>query len=75
MKIRYDTETDTLTLTLRDVPVRESVEDRSGVILDYAADGLLAGLEILDASRHVTAPTSVALEVVPRPAVPSAAAE
>ncbi len=75
MKIRYDTETDTLTLTLRDLPVRESVEERSGVILDYATDGMLTGLEILDASRRVTRPTSVELEVVPAPVAPRAAAE
>jgi uncharacterized protein YuzE len=75
MKIRYDAETDTLTLTLRDVPVRESEEESSGVILDYDAEGMLTGLEILDASRRVAAPTSVELEVVAAPAVQSAAAE
>jgi uncharacterized protein YuzE len=75
MKIRYDAETDTLTLTLRDVPVRESEEERSGVVLDYDADGDLVGLEILDASRRVAGPTSVELEVVPAPASQRAAAE
>jgi uncharacterized protein YuzE len=75
MKIRYDAETDTLTLTLRDVPVRESEEERSGVVLDYDADGDLVGLEILDASRRVAGPTSVELEVVPAPAAQRAAAE
>jgi uncharacterized protein YuzE len=74
VKIRYDAETDTLTLTLRDVPVRGSEEERSGVILDYDADGALVGLEILDASRRVAGPTNVELEVVPAPAVRPAGA-
>ena len=75
MKIRYDAETDTLTLTLRDAPVRESEEERSGVVLDYGANGDLVGLEILDASRRVAGPTGVELEVVPAPATQRAAAE
>jgi uncharacterized protein YuzE len=75
VKIRYDAETDTLTPTLRDAPVRESEEERSGVILDYGADGTLVGLEILDASRRVAGPTSVELEVVPAPADRRVAAE
>jgi uncharacterized protein YuzE len=75
MKIRYDVETDTLSLTLRDVPVRESEEERSSVILDYAADGMLVGLEILDASRRIAGPTNVELEVTSAPAAQRAAAE
>jgi uncharacterized protein YuzE len=75
MKIRYDAETDTLTLTLRDVPVRESEEERSGVVLDYDADGALVGLEVLDASRRVAGLTSVELEVAPAPPAQRAAAE
>lgn len=64
MKVVYDAENDTLTITLRDEPVRESEEERSGVILDYAADGTLVGLEILEASRRVLKPTTVEIEVV-----------
>jgi len=64
MKVVYDAEMDTLTITLRDAPVRESEEERSGVILDHAADGALVGLEILDASRRVPKPTAVEIEVL-----------
>jgi uncharacterized protein YuzE len=64
VKIAYDAEADTLTISFRDEPVRESEEKRSGVILDYAADGSLVGLEILDASRRVPKPTTVEIEVV-----------
>ncbi len=51
MKIRYDAETDTLTLKLRDVAVRESARSLR-CNLDYDGDGNLAGLEILDASAE-----------------------
>ena len=59
----YDPSTDTLRVVLRAAPVRESVEERSGVILDYAADGQLVALEILDASRRVDEVDAVRLEV------------
>jgi hypothetical protein len=41
----------------------------------YDADGVLVGLESLDASRRAAGPTSVELEVVPAPAAQRAAAE
>lgn len=56
MKVRYDEETDTLTVILRDSPVAESDEARPGVILDYDADGNLVSLELLDASARVQEP-------------------
>ena len=54
MKVEYDGETDTLTVTLRDGVVAESDEDKPGVILDYDEHGDLIAFEILDASRRVT---------------------
>ena len=59
MKARYDEATDTLTLILRDAPVVESDEDKPGVILDYAEDGSLVSLEVLDASKRVEEPRAV----------------
>ncbi len=59
MKVRYDNETDTLTITLRDVPVAESDEDKPGVLLDYDREGNLVAIEVLDASRRVEEPETV----------------
>ena len=53
MKTEYDKETDTLTITLRDAPVKESDEVRPGVIADFGYDGGVVGFEILDASKVV----------------------
>lgn len=59
MKVTYDTETDTLTIVFRDVPIAESDEDKPGVILDYDAAGNLVSIEVLDASKRVEEPRSV----------------
>lgn len=59
MKVQYDTTTDTLTVIFKDGVVAESEENKTGVILDYDADGNLLSLELLDASRRVEEPTRV----------------
>jgi uncharacterized protein YuzE len=64
MKIVYDRETDTMTITLRDVKIRESDEIRPGVIADFGYDGELVRFEILSASKVVTQPKSVAYELL-----------
>ncbi len=65
MKVRYDQETDTLTVVFSDAPVVESDEDKPGVILDYDAEGNLVAVEILDASRRVNTPGRIEYEVAP----------
>ena len=65
MRVRYDRETDTLTVVFADSPVVESDEDKPGTILDYDASGNLVSLEILDASRRVGVPTQIEYQVVP----------
>jgi len=61
MKVNYDSQTDTLTVILRDAPVAESDETRPGIILDYDGAGNLISLEILDASKRVEEPASVTI--------------
>jgi uncharacterized protein YuzE len=68
MKITYDAATDTLTVVLRDTAARLSAEEKSGVILDYHAEGGLTALEVLDASARVEGVDTVQLRVIPKPA-------
>jgi uncharacterized protein YuzE len=53
MKITYDPETDSLTITLREDRIRESDEVRPGVIADFGYDGGIVRFEILQASKVV----------------------
>lgn len=53
MKVEYDHETDTLTITLRDASIKESDEVRPGVVADFGYDGGVVGFEILNASKIV----------------------
>ena len=59
MKIKYDRETDTLTITLREARVKESDEVRPGVIADFGYDGEVVGFEILDASERMEKPMTM----------------
>ena len=53
MKISYDAEVDALYIQLRELKSgqAENRELGSGITADFGSDGLLAGIEILDASR------------------------
>ncbi len=53
MKVRYDPETDTLTIYLREERIKESDEVRPGVIADYGYDGGIVRFEVLKASKVV----------------------
>jgi len=59
MRLSYDKETDTLTITLSDKNIKESDESRSGVIIDYDAKGGIVSIEILDASQRMDNPATV----------------
>ena len=54
MRVRYDEEADALYIRLREAEYYESDEIREGFILDYDTDGNIIGIEILEASAHLT---------------------
>ena len=64
MKVTYDPEVDVLRIVFRDIAVEESDEDKPGVILDYAANGELVGMEILNASTRIDNPRFVDFAVL-----------
>ena len=53
MKVTYDPESDSMTITFSDSRIKESDEVREGVIVDYGYDNSIVRIEILDASRIV----------------------
>ncbi len=63
MKVKYDKEVDMLYIKFSDVQISESDEDKPGIILDYAADGSVVGIEMLNASIKIPKPNIMELEV------------
>jgi len=55
MRITYDSEVDALYIRFLEMPVRTE-EVGEGIALDYAEDGRLAGVEILDARKRFADP-------------------
>ena len=53
MKITYDRQADSLTITLRGERIKESDEVRPGVIADFGYDGGVVRFEIMQASKVV----------------------
>lgn len=53
MKVKYDKEADVLYIQLSDSKIAESDEERQGVIIDYANNGKVVGIEILDATSSI----------------------
>lgn len=57
MKVVYDKETNVLYIHFKDVAIEESDEDKHGeMIIDYAADGSVVGIEVLNASEKLAMP-------------------
>ena len=63
MKVKYDRAQDILYISFSDEAIRESDEEKKGIILDYTADGQIAGIEVLNASKRVGNPSKVEYEV------------
>jgi len=51
MRFEYFPDTDTLYIDITESTSSDSIEISSGVVLDYDADGNLAGIEIDNASK------------------------
>ncbi len=63
MKVVYDRETDTLVITLREEPIRESTELQPGIIADLGYDEQIVRIEILRASEMVEKATEMQFAV------------
>lgn len=63
MKVKYDKEVDVLYIQLSDLPIAESDEDKPGIVLDYAEDGSIVSIEILNASKKLPQPNKFEYEI------------
>jgi uncharacterized protein YuzE len=63
MKINYDKETDALYIRFLPDTVKESDQDKSGIIIDYSEKGTVVGIELLNASKYMPQPNVVTYEV------------
>ncbi|MFH1005629.1 MAG: DUF2283 domain-containing protein [Bacteroidota bacterium] len=63
MKVKYDKEVDVLYIVFSENKIKESDEEKSGIILDYDKQGSIVGIEILNASKRIKNPTKVEYEV------------
>jgi uncharacterized protein YuzE len=64
MKVKYDKEVDVLYFVFSKKKIKESDEDKPGIILDYDEEGEIVGIEILNASKKIPNPTQVEFEQV-----------
>ncbi len=55
MKIEYSKEVDALYVYFREVNVAKSKEVEEGVVIDLDENGHIVGVEVLDASKRLTA--------------------
>jgi len=63
IKVKYDKEVDMLFIRLTENPIKESDEEKPGIILNYSADGSIVSIEILDVSKKMPYPYKVEYEV------------
>jgi len=63
MKIEYDREADALYVMFRSCPVDHSTEVEEGVVVDFDAQNHVVGVEVLDASRRLSAEELTSAEI------------
>ena len=67
MRIKYDPETDTLSIRLKEEPVADSEYlEGKGIVLDYNERNEVIGMEILGWSRFQKLSQEIVLELVSR---------
>ena len=64
MKLNYYPETDSLYIDLSSKPSKESAEVSEGIVIDYDADGRIAGIDVDNAS-HKMDPKEIILSKMP----------
>jgi uncharacterized protein YuzE len=64
MKIEYDRQADAMYIRLKAGIVAESEEVRTGVVLDFDAEGKVLGIEMLDVSLRTDNPRELAMELI-----------
>ena len=64
MKVKYDEEVDVLYFVFSKKKIKESDEDKPGIIIDYDDRGSIVGIEILNASKRMKNPAKVEFEKV-----------
>jgi len=62
MKVKYDKDMDILYLSFSNAKIYESDEEKKGIILDYAENGKIVGIELLNASQQMGSPVKVEYE-------------
>ena len=63
MKVKYDKEVDILYIRFTEEKIRESDEDKPGIIIDYDDSGSIIGIEVLNASKKISQPMKFEYEV------------
>ncbi len=53
MKVKIDKGVDVVFIKFTDLPIKESDEEKPGIILDYAEDCSIVSIEILNASKKI----------------------
>jgi uncharacterized protein YuzE len=59
MRTTYDAEADALYVRFSETPVVESEQVSDGVVLDFDAEGRIVAIELIDASKHLTAGANI----------------
>lgn len=62
MRFHYDDKKDALYIRFDESPYEESDEVEEGIVFDYDAKKKLVGIEILDASKKLTASVKTSLK-------------